>query len=100
MTNLRNSVYITSAFASGKDKFLGTFIMATADLKDSGKVSSLINIDCIQSTKQSLEPEHKTVSCSDIWLLVTPVKMVTSSTAESRLSTCRLTAKLLDPLSY
>lgn len=33
--------------------------MATADVKDPSKVSSLINTDYIQSTNNTLEPDHK-----------------------------------------
>lgn len=71
--------------------------MATPDIKDPSKVSSLINSEHIQSTNHTLEPHHKlsAVLTSGIFH---PLKWPLPSIGDSQLSTCRLTAELSYPL--
>jgi hypothetical protein len=52
MTNLRN-------LFTSPQHFPWNFHIATPDMKDPSKVSSLINSEHIQSTNHTLEPNHK-----------------------------------------
>lgn len=52
MTNLRN-------LFTSPQHFPWNFHMATADIKDPSKVSSLINSEYFQNTNHILEPDHK-----------------------------------------